>query len=305
MDQFQALKETLQKTAPNLELRQAEPMSQHTTFCIGGPVPLMALPQTEEEAITAVRAASALGLEPFFLGNGSNLLVADEGADVFVIKTASLNGLSCEEENITAGSGVLLSQLANFALEHSLDGLEFVQGIPGSVGGAITMNAGAYNGEMAQVVQETAYVDKNGMTGTLTGAEHDFSYRHSTFSDENRLILHSRMHLKKDDPAMIKTLMDNLAGRRRFKQPLEFHSAGSTFKRPKNYYAGALIDECHLKGLTVGNAQVSIKHAGFIVNLGGATCKDVLALANLVRETVLRDAKVELELEIKTLGVKA
>lgn len=305
MDQFQALKEIMQQAAPSLELRQDEPMSRHTTFQIGGPVPLMALPKTEEEAVAAVKAAAGLGVEPFFLGNGSNLLVADDGADVFVVKTTDgLKGLSCEGETITAGSGVLLSELADFALENSLEGLEFAQGIPGSVGGAITMNAGAYNGEMAQVIQETVYVNKDGTTGVLTGSEHDFSYRHSAFSDGKRLILHTKMLLKKANPVMIKELMENLITRRRFKQPLDLPSAGSAFKRPKNYYAGSLIEACDLKGFTVGRAQVSTKHAGFIVNLGGATCKDVLTLANQVRETVLRDAKVELEMEIKTLGVK-
>lgn len=304
MDRYSSLIQMLTERCPSLALRRDEPMARHTTFRIGGPVKVMALPKTEDEAILAVQCAAEMGIEPFFMGNGSDLLVSDQGVDGFAIKTVDgLGGLSRQGTEITAGSGVLLSRLANFALEQGLTGLEFAHGIPGSLGGAVTMDAGAYNGDMSMVVQEVWYLDERGEKRSLSGAELDFSYRHSAFSDGKRLILGARLALQPGDPAEIKALMEDLGHRRRHKQPLDLPSAGSTFKRPTGYFAAALIDECKLKGTAIGGAQVSTKHAGFIVNTGGATCGDVLALVELVRETVRRETGVELELEIKTLGV--
>lgn len=304
MELYAKLTEDLKKHCPSLELRVQEPMRAHTTFRIGGPVKLMALPKCAEEAVAAVRLAAEVGVKPIFMGNGSDLLVSDAGVDGFIIKAVDgLNDLSAQGTVISAGSGVLLARLAHFAMERGLSGLEFAHGIPGSLGGAVTMNAGAYDGDMSTVVRAVDYLDGQGNRRTLTGPDLGFAYRHSAFSNGKRLILGAQLELKPGDVSSIQALMEDLGNRRRHKQPLDLPSAGSTFKRPQGYFAAALIDECKLKGRKVGGAQVSTKHAGFIVNTGGATCGDVLALVELVRETVLRETGVALEPEIKTLGV--
>ncbi|MEG1720530.1 MAG: UDP-N-acetylmuramate dehydrogenase [Pseudoflavonifractor sp.] len=305
MDQFDALTSKLRSTCPDLELREREPMRLHTSFRVGGPARLMALPKTEAEAAAALTAAFSLGIPPIFMGNGSDLLVADAGIEGFVLKASELSMLSLEGDNqICAGSGVKLARLAVFALDHALTGLEFAHGIPGTVGGAVTMDAGAYGGEMRDVVTETRYLTPEGALGLLRGAEHDFAYRHSAFSGGERLILSSRMVLQPGDPAAIRARMEDLAAQRREKQPLEFASAGSTFKRPEGYFAAALIDGCGLKGKTIGGAQVSERHAGFVINRGDASCRDILELIDFIRETVLRETGIALELEIKTLGIQ-
>lgn len=300
MDQFVHLREKLSRCCPSLELRIQEPMSRHTSFHIGGPTALMALPHTVEEAAAAVKTAAELEIEPFFMGNGSNLLVADEGIERFIVKTVpGLEECRLQGRDILAGSGVPLARLAVFARDRSLTGLEFAHGIPGSLGGAVTMNAGAYEGEMSQVVQSVTCLTTQGTVETVT--ECSFGYRHSCFSDGTRLILGARLALKPGDTETIRSKMEELSARRHDKQPLEYPSAGSMFKRPEGYYAAALIDQCGLKGLTVGGAQVSEKHAGFVVNRGGATCKDVLELVEQVRTRVLAQTGVELEMEVRVL----
>ncbi len=299
---MERLEKLLRERHPLLELRVNEPMSKHTTFRIGGPAALMALPGTMEEVQTVFKTAAELDVEPFFLGNGSNLLVADKGYPGFIVKlTGDFDEIREVSRGVEAGSAVLLSRLSNALVGRGLTGLEFAGGIPGSVGGAVTMNAGAYGGEMAQVLEEVAFLDEAGEVCTLPASECDFGYRHSIFSNRKCLILEARFHLEPGDPATIKARMDELTARRREKQPLEFPSAGSMFKRPPGHFAAALIDQCGLKGLTVGGAQVSEKHAGFVVNRGGATCADVLELARRVRERVLAQTGVELEMEVKTL----
>lgn len=299
MERINALKTKLAQRCPGLELLERESMSRHTTFRVGGPVSLMALPRTAEQAVLAVRAAAEEGITPFFLGNGSNLLVPDGGVDTFVIKTAGLNEIAVEDDRITAQSGVLLSRLAVTARDHGLTGLEFAHGIPGSLGGAVTMNAGAYDGEMAQVVTSVTYLTADGQVETTD--RFDFSYRHSAFSDGTRMILSAAMQLQPGDPAAIRARMEELMERRKSKQPLEWPSAGSTFKRPERYFAAALIDQCGLKGLTVGGAQVSEKHAGFVINKGGATCADILELMEQVKRRVWEQTGVTLEPEVKLL----
>ena len=299
---MEQLEKLLRQRCPEMELRVNEPMSRHTTFRIGGPAALMALPGTMEEVQTVFKTAAELDVEPFFLGNGSNLLVADKGYPGFIVKlTRDFDEIREVSRGVEAGSAVLLSRLSNALVGRGLTGLEFASGIPGSVGGAVTMNAGAYGGEMAQVLEEVAFLDEAGEVCTLPASECDFGYRHSIFSNRKCLILEARFHLEPGDPATIKARMDELTARRREKQPLEFPSAGSMFKRPPGHFAAALIDQCGLKGLTVGGAQVSEKHAGFVVNRGGATCADVLELAQRVRERVLAQTGVELEMEVKTL----
>ena len=304
MDIMTALEERLQHTCPGLELRRNEPMSRHTTFRVGGPAALMAVPAHPEQAAAAVRAAAELEVAPFFLGNGSNLLVSDRGYDGFVVKTGGLDQVREANGRVHAQSGISMARLASAALGWGLTGLEFAHGIPGSLGGAVSMNAGAYDGEMAQVLNAVTFLNEAGELETVPAEDCGLSYRHSIFSDHpERLILEAELELRPGDAGAIRARMEELAARRREKQPLEYPSAGSTFKRPPGHYAAALIDQCGLKGLRVGGAQVSEKHAGFVINAGGATCEDILRLMEQVRETVLRKTGVELEPEVKLLGV--
>ena len=300
---MEQLEKLLRQRCPEMELRVNEPMSRHTTFRIGGPAALMALPRTVGEAKAAVKTARELDVEPFFLGNGSNLLVADEGYPGFIIKlTWDFDGIREVNRGLEAGSAVLLPRLSNAAFGWGLTGLEFASGIPGSVGGAVTMNAGAYGGEVAQVLESVTFLDEAGEICTLPASACGFGYRKSIFSDRKCLILKARFHLNQGDPASIRARMEALAAKRREKQPLEYPSAGSMFKRPPGHFAAALIDQCGLKGFTVGGAQVSAKHAGFVINRGDAACADVLELVRQVRERVLAQTGVELELEVKMLG---
>ena len=297
---FEQLHSALSTACPDLELRMDEPMSRHTSFRVGGPAALMALPKTVEEAQACIKTAVSLGVEPFFLGNGSNLLVPDEGVQRFLIKPVpGLNQIVRDGNTITAGSGVTLARLAMFARDNDLTGLEFAHGIPGSLGGAVFMNAGAYGGEMAQVVRSVTCLNIDGEIETVT--DFDFGYRKSIFSDGKRLILSAVMELQPGDRAAITARMDELAAQRQSKQPLEFPSAGSMFKRPVGHFAGALIEQSGLKGFTVGGAQVSEKHAGFVINAGGATCSDVLELVRQVQMRVMEKFGVELEMEVRVL----
>lgn len=313
---WNALYDRLRAAAPALELRRDEPMSRHTSFQVGGPVPLLALPKNEDEVqqILSV-AALEFGVRPFFMGKGSNLLVSDQGADLLVMKAFDgLNRLELLPEwewpghqTILAGSGVSLARLAAFALEHSLTGLEFAQGIPGSVGGGVYMNAGAYGGELGQVVSSVVSAAPPDEEFLREHINPQFSYRHSPFQERDSFILRASFSLKPGDPAEIRAKMDDFACRRREKQPLDYPSAGSTFKRPapvdgQPVYAAALIDGCGLKGLAVGGAQVSGKHAGFVINRGGATCDDIVKLMAQVRERVFQETGVTLEPEVRYLG---
>ena len=303
MDQMTALIQELKGHVPQLELREWEPMKAHTTFRIGGPARLMALPRTREEAAAAVQAARALDLPPFFLGNGSNLLVSDRGFDGFVIKTAGLDHLNCQGNRLAGGSGLLLSRLATAACQNSLTGLEFAHGIPGTLGGGVSMNAGAYGGELSQAFTAVTFLNEAGEPVTLPAGQCRLSYRRTIFTDHPEwLVVEAEFQLSPGDEAVIRGKMEELAQRRRSKQPLDLPSAGSTFKRPEGHFAGALIEQCGLKGVGVGGAQVSEKHAGFIINRAGATADDVRRLMDLVQSTVLRETGVTLEPEVKFLG---
>lgn len=303
MRPFDRLKQELLRHCPGIEIKENEPMANYTSFRIGGPVALMALPHTAEETLTAIRIARQLEIQPFLLGRGSNLLCGDGPLEHFVIRTnPGLNQMErVGETTLRCGAGVFMRQLACFAQRHSLTGFEFAHGIPGSMGGGVVMNAGAYGGELRHVVTQTTALDQEGNIVTFRGEEQQFDYRHSIFMEQDLVVLHSLVELQPGDPVAIQERMDDLLRRRKRTQPLEWASAGSTFKRPKGAYAAALIDQCGLKGFQVGGAQVSEKHAGFVVNKGGATCRDVLQLTDEIKEVVLRETGIQLELEIRLM----
>ena len=303
MDRFERLASALRRI-PGLEVRENEPMKRHTTFRIGGPARLMALPRSRKEAAAAVRAATEAGIAPFFLGNGSNLLVADHGYEGFVLKACGLDQVREVNRRLRAESGITLARLANAALGRGLTGLEFAHGIPGTLGGAVVMNAGAYGGEMVQVLTAVTYLDGAGEEHTLPAAACALTYRHSRFSQSGEWVLSAEVQLTPGCSREIYAVMDRLGTARREKQPLEYPSAGSAFKRPPEGTppAAALIDRCGLKGLQVGGAQVSEKHAGFIINRGGATASDVAELMRQVQKTVQEREGVLLEPEIRLLG---
>ena len=285
----------------NIKFTENEPMAKHTTFKIGGAARLMAFPKSADEIALIVRECNAEGIRYMVVGNGSNLLVSDDGIDACVI----LLGKDFEEiklideTTVFASAGAQLIKVCTFALENGLSGLEFAYGIPGSCGGAAFMNAGAYGGEMKDVLYRCDHIDKNGNSGFLENDELALSYRHSAYYDNGCIVTGLYLKLKKGDKEEIKAKMQDLIGRRHDKQPLEYPSAGSTFKRPEGYFAGALIEECGLKGASVGGAQVSEKHAGFVINTGGATCSDVLALCKKVSDKVYDEKGVRLEMEIR------
>ena len=279
-----------------------EPMSRHTTFRIGGPADLFLTVSDTPVLQKLCRRASETGVRLTVLGNGSNLLVSDGGIRGAVVALAGKfkEIALCGETSVRCGAGASLAALCSFAKSRSLTGMEFAGGIPGSAGGAAFMNAGAYEHCMAEVVSSCSHVTQSGGCGTLRGGELCYGYRRSAYAGNGCIITSVRVELKRGDPEAIAARMDELYTRRKTKQPLELPSAGSVFKRPEGHYAGTLIEQCGLKGRRVGGAAVSEKHAGFIVNLGGATCDDVRRLVAVIQETVLRETGVKLECEIKT-----
>ena len=297
-----ALDRQIHDYLPDLKWAADEPMAKHTSFRIGGPAKRMAFPKTREQLVVLMGFLQDAGVKPLLIGNGTNLLVADKGLDTVVIDTsAELSHIELTDEGeIAADAGVSLTKLALFAWENGLTGLEFAHGIPGTLGGGVVMNAGAYGGELKDVVTEVTALYPDGVK-VLTPAELDFSYRHSVFSAGEGIVLGAKVKLESGDPDAIKAKMDDLMARRKASQPLELPSAGSTFKRPAGGYAAALIDAAGLKGYAVGGAQVSEKHAGFVVNRGGATFDDVLRLMDHIRSEVLRTSGVELEPEVKII----
>ncbi len=279
-----------------------EPMARHTTFRIGGAAEFLILPQTAEQLSLVLQEVQKTGLPLHYLGRGSNLLVSDGGVKGAVVCLAEMNEISVEGNRITAFAGASLSALCRTAREHALAGLEFAYGIPGSVGGALFMNAGAYGGEMSQVVVSAECMDQNGQSHHVEATQMALGYRESVFRENGWIILSATVELVKGNREEIHAKMEELLTRRKEKQPLEFPSAGSTFKRPTGYFAGALIEQSGLKGFSVGEAQVSEKHAGFLINRGGATAGEVLELIQKVRQTVHDDSGVWLEPEVLFWG---
>ena len=283
-----------------------ESMSEHTTFRIGGPADLFVVPTTVKGLAAVVSACNKEGVYCFILGNGSNVLVSDKGIRGVVVSTAAcLNNIELiGAYEIKCGAGVKLSRLSDLACENSLTGAEFAWGIPGTVGGAVYMNAGAYDGEMKDILVSCEYLTPDGELHTMLADEMDLSYRHSAFSENGYVIVSATVRLKAGDKGEIRAKMDDFMHRRKSKQPLEFPSAGSTFKRPVGGFAAALIDECGLKGYSVGGAQVSEKHAGFVINKGGATCFDVMRLVEHIKKEVFLNKSIKLECEIRVIGEK-
>ena len=280
-----------------------EPMSKHTTFRIGGPADLFLEPENAEQLLGARKILQEAGIPCFLLGNGSNLLVSDEGYRGAILKVGpNMSTIRVEGNRLIAGAGALMSQVAKAAWEHGLTGLEFASGIPGTIGGGITMNAGAYGGELCQVAYRVQVVTPQGEIRELTNEAMKFGYRHSIVKEQQLIVTEVELELQPGNGDEIKSLMDELATRRREKQPLEYPSAGSTFKRPEGYCAGELIMKADLRGFQIGGARVSDKHCGFVVNVGRATGADVRALIAEVQSRVWERFQVKLEPEVIFLG---
>ena len=285
------------------ELLLEEPMAKHTSFRIGGPADVLAQPGNEAELAALLKRAAAHAMPVTLVGNGSNLLVRDMGIRGLVIKLSNLfSSITVAGNVLTFGSGISLAMASKKAASLSLSGLEFAVGIPGTVGGAVYMNAGAYDGEMAKVVASVQVMDRQGQSSQLKAEELDFSYRHTALQNSGLIVTSVTVSLQPGEAESIKAKMDDFSQRRIAKQPLELPSAGSMFKRPVGYFAGTLIEQTGLKGYTVGGAQVSQKHAGFVVNVGGATAKDVLQLISDVQSKVFAAHGVRLEPEVLVLG---
>ena len=287
-----------------IALRQNELLSDHTTFKIGGPADWFALPDSEAKLCALLAFAAGKGMRAAVIGRGSNLLVPDEGFRGLVITTSGLDGCHLlEGGEVQAGAGLYLSHISAFAARNGLTGLEFAQGIPGSVGGAVVMNAGAYDGELAFTLQSSSVLMPDGSIRRFSKDEHELGYRSSYFKTHpGAVVLSSRFQLQKGKHEEIEAKMTDFARRRREKQPLEYPSAGSAYKRPQGHFAGALIEQCGLRGRQIGGARVSDKHAGFIINVGGATAKDVLLLMEEIEKKVYERTGVTLEREIRLLG---
>ncbi len=289
-------------TQNRIPYREQEPLSNHTTFKIGGPCPLYVLPENREQLSVLLNALRKMQQEFLVIGNGSNLLVSDQGTQMVVIRlSGEFAQIQSVENKLIAGGGAQLAALCKKAAELSLTGLEFAYGIPGSIGGAVYMNAGAYGGEMKDVLEYVQVMDLRGNIRELTLEDLQMGYRTSALQHQTGVLIQAVFRLSPGNREEIQTKMEDILGRRKEKQPLEYPSAGSTFKRPQGAYAAALIEECGLKGQRVGGAMVSPKHSGFLINYDHATCKDVEELIALVQKTVRIQTGFSLECEVKKI----
>lgn len=277
-------------------------MKEHTSFRVGGPVDILVTPTNYDEIINIIKLCKHYNVSFYIIGNGSNLLVKDGGIRGVVIKLTKLDKIIVDGERITAQGGATIAKTSRVARDASLTGLEFACGIPGSVGGALAMNAGAYDGEMSMVVENSLVLDKHGNFLKLNKDQLELEYRMSTVLKNDYVVLEVTFQLKKGEHDKIKNRIDELMKRRREKQPLEYPSAGSTFKRPVGHFAGKLIQDSGLKGKNVGDAEVSVKHSGFIINKGNAKAKDILQLIDIVKKTVKEKYNVELHPEVRIIG---
>jgi UDP-N-acetylmuramate dehydrogenase len=296
--------ELLSKAIPKERIRINEPMSEHTSFNIGGPADLFVTVMDEEELATVLRLACENNAHHLIIGNGSNFLVSDKGYRGIIVKLGdAFSDISVEGNEITVGAGKLLSGVSAFACRNGLAGLEFASGIPGTIGGAIFMNAGAYGGEMKDIVRSARLMSADGsQVKELSKDELGLEYRHSIIQETGDIVLSVVLGLEPDDSEAISARIAELSARRNAKQPVQYPSAGSTFKRPVGGYAAALIESAGLKGYTIGGAKVSEKHSGFIINTGGATCKDVLELMKYVQQKVYENSGIMLEPEVRIIG---
>ncbi len=300
---MQELTQLLQEAAGRDCIFEQESMKNHTTFRIGGPADLFAAPVTVESAAEVVRICREHHVPFYVIGNGSNLLVSDKGYRGLILQLyRNLSEIRVEGEEILVQAGAMLSVIAKRALEHGLTGFEFASGIPGTIGGAAVMNAGAYGKEMKDVLTQVTVLTQENTLLTVPAQELVLGYRHSIIPERGWIVLEAKLKLKKGDREEIRRQMEELKEKRVSKQPLEFPSAGSTFKRPEGYFAGKLIMDAGLRGFSVGGAQVSEKHCGFVVNRGDATAEDVRKLMRLVSERVREQFGVELEPEVRMLG---
>ncbi len=286
---------------------QNEPMAAHTTFRIGGPADYFVIPEDEAALGRGIALCRASGMPYFITGNGSNLLVGDGGYRGVIFNICkTMDAVEFEENGgrtlVTAGAGIMVSRLARAVSEKGYEGFEYATGIPGTLGGAVTMNAGAYGGEIRDAIVWAEVMDENGRMCCLKKDALDLSYRHSVIMERNYIVLRACFCFLKGDLQQIAGKVERLARSRREKQPLEYPSAGSTFKRPEGYFAGKLIQDCGLKGCRIGGAMVSEKHSGFVINAGGATAKDVLDLIRYIRKTVWERFGVTIEPEVRMLG---
>ena len=297
---------TLKGILNDTDIRENELMSSHTSFKVGGPADVFLTPRTDEQLIACIKALRAEKEKYFILGNGTNLLVSDSGYRGAVIQLyRNYNDVNIFGNHITAKAGALVTKVANDACKHGLSGLEFASGIPGTIGGAVTMNAGAYGAEMVKVVRIVRMLDlKYMMKVELASSEMNFSYRHSLVKEHPYIVLEVEMELMNGDEEIIRKRMEELKEQRVAKQPLDFPSAGSTFKRPEGHFAGKLIEDAGLRGYTVGGARVSEKHCGFVINGGNATSTDILKVIIDVQKKVYERFQVKLEPEIVFLGWK-
>ena len=285
-----------------MEIKKNEPLKNHTSFKIGGPAEEFAEAKSTDDVISLIEYAKEKGIPYMIMGNGSNLLVSDKGVKGLVIKIAKgFDNVEIIGEKVIAEAGILLSKLSNMVADRELSGMEEVSGIPGTLGGGIYMNAGAYGGELKDIVERVTYLSGGDIKVAEKG-ELDYGYRHSRFSGTDDIILSAELSLKKGDIAEIREKMADFKERRCSKQPLAMPSAGSTFKRPEGYFAGKLIEDAELKGFSIGGAQVSEKHSGFVVNTGDATAQDVLSLIKHIQDTVYAKFGVKLETEVKLVG---
>lgn len=277
-------------------------MKKHTTFRAGGNADVLVTPDTYEQVREVIKLCIQSDIEYFLIGKGSNILVRDGGIRGVVIKLSKLDKIDISDDKIIAQSGASLIKTAIKSAKEGLTGLEFASGIPGTIGGAAAMNAGAYGGEISDIIENVVVIDNDFNIVTLSKEELNFSYRHSIIQELGYIVLEVTLKLKKGDNEQIKNKIDELTEKRTEKQPLEYPSAGSTFKRPPGYFAGKLVQDCGLKGYEIGNAQVSEKHSGFIINKGNATAKQIVDLIQYVQQIVLNKFNVKLETEVKIIG---
>ena len=295
----------LEKIILKDKIKINEPMSKHTSFKTGGKADYYIKAESKEEISNIVKFAKQNQIPLYIIGNGSNVLVSDEGIRGIVLKI-DLKGIGIDEKNeeiiVTVGAGEKVMSLAQKLLQNAITGFEELSGIPGTIGGAVKMNAGAHGREMKDIVISTTYMNEDGKIYELTNEEQEFTYRHSTFFEHKYIILETKLFLQKGDRKQIEEKMNEYLGWRKDKQPLEFPSAGSTFKRGDNFITAKLIDDCGLKGYTIGGAQISEKHAGFIINKGNATSKDIFELIKYTKQKVFEKFKVRIEEEVELIG---